>query len=78
MEVNESVSDFIFRTQRLVGKSKAALLAQEFPEAQIPTLMSLIKVTAFEGFKKGLRPDIELRVSMKNPQTLEDALEFAR
>ena len=78
MEVNESVSDFIFRTQRLVGKSKAALLAQEFPEAQIPTLMSLIKATAFEGFRKGLRPDIELRVSMKNPQTLEDALEFAR
>ena len=78
MGANESASDYAFRTQRLVGKAKSALLSQNFPEEQIPTLMGLIKATALEGFRRGLRPDIELRVFIKKPETLEDALEFAR
>ena len=67
-----------FPTWRLEGKAKSALLSQNFRDEQIPTLMGLIKATALEGFRRGLRPNIELRVFVKNPETLEDALEFAR
>ena len=77
MERNETVAEFGSRLQTIVRFAKAALLAS-VPKEDVAAVTNMVGKTALKTFLKGLRPDIELRVSFKNPSTLDAAIDLAR
>lgn len=77
MERNETVSEFGSRLQHIVRQTKVALLTS-IPADDVGAVTNLVNKTALKTFLKGLRPDLELRVSLKNPETLDSAIELAK
>ena len=69
------------RAQQLVNKAKAALAKEIGPDPEGVRLkghMEFVAKTALDSFMKGLKPDLELRVAIRRPQTLDSAIEVAR
>ena len=77
MSTNESVSEFASRIRKLISKAKAAI-SHEFGEATINTYTPIVTAAALNGFLRGLRPDLEIRVAIRKPSNLEAAIEVAR
>ena len=73
----ETVTEYASKTRGLINKAKAAL-SNEYGEEQIPLFTPIMTQSALDGFLRGLRSDIELRVAIKTPQSLEMAIEIAR
>ena len=77
MNPGETVTEYGLRAQYLINKTKAAL-ANEVTADKIDGYMDLAKKVALQGFLRGLRSDLEWRVTIKNPTSLDSAIEVAR
>ena len=77
MSSAESVTEYASRVRRLVSKAKAAL-SNEFGEENINTYTPIVTAAGLNSFLRGLRPDLEIRVAIGKPATLETAIEMAR
>ena len=77
MERGEVTAEFGSRLQNLVRQAKSALL-NSVPTQDVEAVTTLVGKMALKSFLKGLRPEIELRVSLKDPQTLDAAVELAK
>lgn len=64
MSNTETVTEFGLKVKDLIKRCKAAL--------------SLVDSTALNGFFRGLRDELELRVAIHKPTTLDQAIEFGR
>ena len=65
----ESVQEYASRVRRLVSKTKAAL-SNEFGEENMNSYTPIVTAEGLNGFLRGLRPDIAIRVAIRRPKTL--------
>lgn len=77
MAPTDTVNEFGLRIKELIKKCKAAL-SNQFDSNQVVSFMPLINSTALNGFLRGLRGDLELRVAIHKPSTLDEAIEYGR
>ena len=80
MGPTETATEYGLRTQQLLNKVRAALSAEfesEEDAGRVDSYMSFVTKAALDSFQRGLRPELEFRVALRNPATLDAAIEIA-
>ena len=73
----ESVTEYGNRAKHLVALCRTAL-TNEFGAEKLETYLPLVNSAALNGFLRGLKQELELRVIIRGPTTLELAIEIAK
>ena len=77
MSTRESITEYGNRAKQLVAMCRTAL-TNEFGAEKLETYLPLVNSAALNGFLRGLKQELELRVIVRRPTTLDMAIEIAR
>lgn len=77
MRKGETVMTYYIRIQHIYDSAKASI-KEKFTEEQTPNMLTMLGGIALESFKRGLSDELLYALSVKEPDTLANAVKIAQ